>query len=176
MKNPLWGRLATELQSCVDELIANGSKVSAIVAIRDALDEPRPGIGECMDLLFERCAELGEPWVRPSPPLDLDALSKQVAALPHRPDAIEALWDGDTDGWFVCLVAVTLRPKVEHSLATSRRGDDMRIFNGQVPPWPEAHEAATIGGALAERLGVPFHFPSPDSPDTGLPRWWDGKA
>jgi hypothetical protein len=52
----------------------------------------------------------------------------------------------------------------------------MRIFKGKVPPWPEAHEAATIGRALAERLGVSFHFTSPDRPGIDLPRWWDGKA
>jgi hypothetical protein len=52
----------------------------------------------------------------------------------------------------------------------------MRIFNGQVPPRPEAHEAATIGRALAERLGIPFHFTSPDTPGIDLPPCWDGKA
>ena len=36
-----------------------------------------------MDLLVERCAELGEPWVRPSPPLNLDALIEKIAALPR---------------------------------------------------------------------------------------------
>lgn len=59
-------------------------------AILDTLDQPRPGLDECMDLLVERCAELGEPWVRPSPPLNLDALIEKIAALPHPPDAIEA--------------------------------------------------------------------------------------
>jgi hypothetical protein len=175
MKHPLWDRLPAELRSHVDELIADDRKLLAIAAIRDTSDEPRPGFHECMDLLAERCAELGQPWVRPIPPLDLDVLTEQVAALPHPPDAIEALWDGDTDGWFVCLVAVTLQPKIEHELAIIRRGTDMRIFRGQVPPWPEAHEAASVGRALADRLGVPFHFASPDTPGTDLPRWWDGK-
>lgn len=176
MKHPLWESLPNELRSRVDELIADDRKLSAIVAIHDMLDQPRPGIYECMDLLAERYAELGQPWLRPSPPLDIDVLARQVAALPHPPDAIEALWDGDSNGWFVCLAAVTLRPKVEHNLALIRHGTDIRIFNGQVPPWPEAHEAATMGRALAERLGVPFHFASPDSPDSDLPRWWDDKA
>ena len=52
-------------------------------AILDTLDQPRPGLDECMDLLVERCAELGEPWVRPSPPLNLDALIEKIAALPR---------------------------------------------------------------------------------------------
>jgi hypothetical protein len=176
MKNPLWERLPTELRSRIDELIADDRKLLAIVAIRDTLGEPRPGIYECMDLLAERCAELDQPWFRPSPPLDLDVLTEQVAALPHPPEAIEALWDGDSDGWFVCLVAVTLRPKFEHNLAFIRHGTDMRIFNGEVPPWPEALEVTAIGCALADRLGVPFHFASPDDPYIDLPRWRTGKA
>jgi hypothetical protein len=52
-----------------------------------------------MDLLAERYAELDQPWFRPSPPLDIDVRARQAAALPHPPDAIEALWDGDSDGW-----------------------------------------------------------------------------
>ena len=173
MKNPLWERLPTDVQSRVDELIAIDHKMNAIKAIRDVLNEP---LYDCMDLVIERCAELGEPWFRPSPPLNLDVLIEQISALPHPPDAIEALWDGDTDGWFVCLAAVTRRPKVMHELAVIRQGTDIRIFYGEVPPWPEAHEAATIGRALAERLGVPFHFASPDGPNIDVPRWWDGKA
>jgi hypothetical protein len=69
-----------------------------------------------MDLLAKRFAELDQPWVRPSPLLNIDVLGRQVAALPHPPDAIEALWDGDSDGWFVCLVAVRLRPKLEQNV------------------------------------------------------------
>jgi len=103
-------------------------------------------------------------------------LARQVAALPHPPDAIEALWDGDSDGWFVCLVAVTLRPKFEHNLAFIGHGTDMRIFNGEVPRWPEALEAEATGRALANRLGVPFYFASPHTPNSELPRWWTGKA
>ena len=126
--------------------------------------------------MLERCTELDEPWVRPSPPLNLDVLIEQIAALPYPSDAIEALWDGDTNGWLVCLAAVTLRPKLEHKLARIRHCTDIRIPSGQVPPWPEAHEAASIGCALAERLGVPFHFASPYTPNLDLPRWWDDKA
>ena len=46
MKHPLWERLPNELRSRVDELIAGDRKLPAIVAIRDTLDPPRPGIYE----------------------------------------------------------------------------------------------------------------------------------
>jgi hypothetical protein len=158
MKRPLWERLPNELRSRVDELIADDRKLAAMVAIRDTLDEPRPGIYECMDLLAERYAELDQPWCRPSTPLDIDVLARQVAALPHSPDAIEALWDGDSDGWFVCLVAVTLRPKFEHNLAFIKHGTDMRIYNGKVPPWPEALEARLDEYGRGHRIRLTSDF------------------
>ena len=43
MKNPLWERLPAWIQSRVDELIAVGKKISAVIEIHDNLDEPRPG-------------------------------------------------------------------------------------------------------------------------------------
>ncbi|MFJ3514049.1 MULTISPECIES: hypothetical protein [unclassified Streptomyces] len=36
---------------------------------------------------------------------------------------------------------------------------------------PMAVVAERVGGALAARLGVPFHFASPDDPDDEAPRW-----
>jgi hypothetical protein len=94
-------------------------------------------------------------------------------ALPVRPVAIEAQWDGDTDGWRVWLAAV-LPDGVgyrSHHLATFQDGGDIRLFNGQVPPWPEARAAATFGTELAARFGVPFYFPSPDHPEDDCPGW-----
>jgi hypothetical protein len=62
-------------------------------------------------------------------------------------------------------------PPAETTLAAIRHGGDLRLFNGQVPPWPEAQEAMTTGPALAEHFGLPFHFASPDTPDDEAPRW-----
>lgn len=58
-------------------------------------------------------------------------------------------------------------------MASIRHGSDLQLFNEHVPPWPEAVEAQQVGGAVAARLGVPFHCTSPDIPDIDLPRWWD---
>jgi hypothetical protein len=82
MKNPLWERLPTELQSRVDGPLADDRKLEAIKAIHDMLNEPWPGLCKCQELLIERCAELGEPWVRPSPPLNLDADRKNRRLAP----------------------------------------------------------------------------------------------
>ncbi|MEU1694850.1 hypothetical protein [Streptomyces hirsutus] len=52
-----------------------------------------------------------------------------------------------------------------------RHGSDLRVLNGQVPPWPEAQEARETGTALAEHVNVPFHFAGPHQPDDEAPRW-----
>jgi hypothetical protein len=78
------------------------------------------------------------------------------------PAAVEALWDGDTvHDWFVLLIAVLDDPEGEGHLATVHRAPEGS------PAGPAAAEA---GRALAEHLGVPFHFASPDAPDDEAPR------
>ncbi|MFJ8503680.1 hypothetical protein [Streptomyces avermitilis] len=75
---------------------------------------------------------------------------------------VEALWDGDTfHDWFVLLVTVLDDPAGEGRLATVHH----RV--GGPPPGTRAAEA---GRALADHLGVPFHFASPDVPDDEAPR------
>ncbi|WP_405711557.1 MULTISPECIES: hypothetical protein [unclassified Streptomyces] len=75
--------------------------------------------------------------------------------------AVEAVWDGDTRGWIVVLTAVLARPWESAALADFRIGA------------AGTGEAARTGRELAERLGVPFRFASPDEPDEDAPRWWD---
>lgn len=94
-----------------------------------------------------------------------------------KPHAIEAIWDGDTNGWFVCLAAdcATLidgrETRLDLHLGVFEDGGDIRLFNGQVPPWPEAVAAKTVGTAVAQHFGVPFYFPSPVYPEAYCPRW-----
>jgi hypothetical protein len=94
----------------------------------------------------------------------------------HETVAIEALWDGDTSGWFVNLIALC-RSRERNALydvwlATLRDPvGDLRLFNGVVPPWPESISAGELGCELANRLGVPFHFPSPQHSEDDCPRW-----
>lgn len=101
-------------------------------------------------------------------------LLEQLGGMSPRPVALEALWDGDTQGWFVDLFAVTRSAASYESryLQTFSGGGDIRVFNGQVPPWPEAQLAAKIGQQLADALGIPFHFPSPSEPEDDCPHWW----
>ncbi|MBK6010113.1 hypothetical protein [Streptomyces sp. MBT53] len=173
MDSPIWAALSVAERSAVDELIRRDHRLPALARMREAFPaESRPGLYETLDVVAERYRELGMSFERrPTPPLDLAALTEQVEALPGRTVAIEAMWDGDSDGWCVDLMAHTDAPVAEHRLAVIRHGGDLRLFNGTVPPWPEAREAQTVGRALAERFGVPFHFAGPDEPEIDAPRW-----
>ncbi|GAA1001760.1 hypothetical protein GCM10009555_106860 [Acrocarpospora macrocephala] len=159
--------------------------IQAIVLLRSegGLD-PSPGLYEAQNMLRERSVWLAEQGLvdLEEPPVGVPQLIEMVNAISEPVVAVEALWDGDTQGWFVKLVAIVQRPGRHHHrlderpLALFRRGSDLRLFNGEVPPWPEAVEAAEKGQAVARSLGVPFHFASPDTPDDGLPRWWDSQS
>jgi hypothetical protein len=91
------------------------------------------------------------------------------------PQAVEAFWDGDTEGWFVVLSAACVVPPsnepVDLHLGMICHGGDIRLFTGDVPPWPEAVSAQSLGHAVSARLGIPFYFPSPMHPEDACPRW-----
>ncbi|MEZ0096156.1 hypothetical protein [Streptacidiphilus sp. EB129] len=173
MDSPIWAELPADDRAAVDILIHQDRRLAAVKRLREAFpDDSRPGLYDTLDVVAARYRELGQRFERyPTPPLELVTLVEKVEALPGRPVAIEAVWDGDTDGWCVDLIALTDDPATEHRLAMIRHGSDMRLFNGTVPPWPEAQEAETVGRALAEQFAVPFHFASPDQPDLDAPRW-----
>jgi hypothetical protein len=108
------------------------------------------------------------------------AMRERIRALTSLPVAIEAVWDGDSGGWMVILAAVLPQaesgkpPYRHHDFGWFRgAGGDMRLFNGQDPPWPEARVAAEHGREIAAKLGVPFYFPSPEHPEDDCPRWWE---
>jgi hypothetical protein len=102
-------------------------------------------------------------------------LIAKADALVDRPVAFEAIWDGDSSGWFVEFNAVfkTGDGYTSEFFAVLQDGGDIRVFNGNVPPWPEAEFARKIGAELASRFGVPFYFPSPIHPEEACPHWWE---
>lgn len=110
-----------------------------------------------------------------------EAILDKSALVPAPPVAIEAFWDGDTSGWYVVLTMLHAAAESaaepvyqQFDLAVMRgEGGDLRLFNGQAPPWPEAVRAREAGSELAARLGIPFFFPSPDHPEDSCPRWWE---
>ncbi|MBB2948286.1 hypothetical protein FB565_008069 [Actinoplanes lutulentus] len=177
-----WTSLTPPLRERLDEHLRARRLLPAIKLLRDSGEiQPLPGIYQAQDLLVARQNELaGQGLLQPPPaPPTTDQLIAKVTAISEPLAAVEACWDGDTQGWFVVLVAIVRRPGPRHpdfdeaDLCVLRFGGDIRLFNGQVPPWPEAVRATEQGQAVAQRMGVPFHFASPDEPDDEAPRWWD---
>ncbi len=107
-----------------------------------------------------------------------EELLQLAQSVTPAPIAIEAMWDGDTQGWFVEVSAIVQEGTSfsARRLKIFREGGDLRVFTGEVPPWPEATLASAAGAAVARELGVPFFFPSPEHPEDECPHWWQREA
>lgn len=157
----------------------------------NAKDVLPPKDWDAVKQLYRLGIQLGasyEEWDRNNPaitpensPKFLQIALLKINQLAWKPKVIEALWDGDTQGWCLDLSvstnefisSVPEREQKEFNLFIWRgSGGDMRLFNGQVPPWPEAQLATLVGEELSKRLGIPFYFPSPDQPNDDYARWW----
>ncbi|GAA2745213.1 hypothetical protein [Kitasatospora cinereorecta] len=172
MDNARWNALPAAVRAAADDLLRLGRRIQAVALIRDASPAPKPGIHPVLDLLAERAAVLAPPPERPAPPAP-ETLAALVRALPFRAEAVEAVWDGDTEGWFVVLYAVAADPRAEAELAVVRHGTDLRLFGPGSPRWTEAEAARVLGRTVAQLVGMPFCFAAPDGPDDRAPRWWD---
>ncbi|MFG2006649.1 hypothetical protein ACGFNU_46635 [Spirillospora sp. NPDC048911] len=173
MDSQFWNALPEDALVRVDGLIRAERKIQAIQVLRESLPEPRPGLYDCMDMVAERCEELGVRFApEPTQPLSVDAIAAEIRGLSWSPAAIEAEWDGDSFGWMVVLSVVGAEPGTEHCVENIRPGTELRLFHGEAP-LPEAKEATRVGNLVADRFGIPFYFASPDQPEIDLPRWWD---
>lgn len=132
------------------------------------------GISDAQHILAVRREKLAPtyPEVQPPPMPTFEELVAKADAITLPIRAVEAFWDGDTQGWMVCLAVLVGHDEREVVLSGLRQpAGDMRIFDGQVPPWPEALLARRAGEAIAAEHGVPFWFPADDAPEEAAPRW-----
>ncbi|GAA4996966.1 hypothetical protein [Kitasatospora paranensis] len=158
-----WAHLEEQTRQEVDANVLRDRRIAAVKDVWVALQPLGVGLREAEQVVIGRYEALGDRVHSPHDPLDVPSLATRAVALPGQVAAVEALWDGDTvHDWFVLLVAVLEHPTGEGHLATVHRR------RGGPPPGAAAAEA---GRALAEHLGVPFHFASPDVPDDEAPRW-----
>ncbi|MGI4736202.1 MAG: hypothetical protein ACRYG7_13580 [Janthinobacterium lividum] len=106
----------------------------------------------------------------------VDSLERALAQVSGTPKVLEALWDGDTQGWYLYLnVYVTrgiwpLKRSVCHDLGTVMLGTDLRLFTGQVPPWPEVELVKTFVKQTQAKYGLTLYLPA-EEPDDECPRW-----
>ncbi|MFJ6780827.1 hypothetical protein [Streptomyces yangpuensis] len=158
-----WESLPAGIRAQVDGYVLQDSLLPAVKLVWDAGRARGIGLHEAERVVHERYVVHGARIARtPESPLDLESLTALASGLPGRVAAVEAVWDGDTvHGWFVKLLAITDEPAGERHLADvyGRRDRD------------PAEAATGAGRALADHLGVPFHFPGPDDPGYDAPRW-----
>ncbi|GHH83466.1 hypothetical protein [Streptomyces capitiformicae] len=166
--NDWWTQLDDRTRQEADAHVLDDRHLLAVKIVWEALRPLGLDLCEAQKIVHTRYEALVD-RVRHTPPdpLDVPSLTARAAAHPGRVAAIEALWDGDTvHGWFVDLVAVLEDPEGEARLATVHHR----------PEGPSPATAATEAGqALADHLGVPFHFASPAVPDDEAPRWRTGQ-
>ncbi|MET8894014.1 hypothetical protein [Streptomyces albogriseolus] len=157
-----WAYLEEGTRRRIDAEVLDDRRITAVRTVWEALRPLGVGLQDAEQVVRSRYGALGDRVRRTPPdPLDLPSLAASVAALPRRVAAVEAFWDGDTvHDWFVLLVAVLEAPAGEEHLATVHHRSD------GPPPGAAAAEA---GRTLADHLGVPFYFSSPEVPDDGPP-------
>lgn len=174
-----WNDLPEPLRAETDRLVTADKRFAALKVLVEVQGR-RPTLTQLQHLVQDRYVVLGNTvQQRPTQPewSDLQATASEIT---EPIVAIEAIWDGDTAGWYIVLLAIVTRTGPtgarlgEVQLGSYRnRGGDFRLFCGDVPPWPEAQAATRDGTRLAEALAVPFHFSSPTTPTLDPARWWD---
>ncbi|WP_405791758.1 hypothetical protein OG753_36735 [Streptomyces sp. NBC_00029] len=171
-----WAQLPQGIRDEVDGYVLQDAMLAAIRILVDiGFVRHGVGVGTAEAIVSERYGHYGDRIARaPDSPLDLESLALRAGGTAGRTVAVEAIWDGDTSGWFVVLLAVTAEPAEESVLATITWSSAERYLGEGADRggrYPMAVVAERVGGALADRLDVPFHFASPDDPDDEAPRW-----
>lgn len=106
-----------------------------------------------------------------------EILDSEIKKVGGKPTVLEALWDGDTQGWFLCLYVYTQtglffnKKTTRHSLGHITLGGDIRVFSGG--QWTEAFLAKEFGKKAIEKYNLEFYFPSSKEPDDDCPKWTD---
>ncbi|WP_315818201.1 hypothetical protein [Paraflavitalea speifideaquila] len=88
-----------------------------------------------------------------------EILEREIENAGGRPTVLEALWDGDTEGWFLVLNLYFETGRYFWKSEKIKRlgvvsfGGDNRLFSGAVPAWPEAECTKEWGKRLPKNMG-----------------------
>ena len=112
----LWTRLPPAIQDRIDAELRHRRLISGVVVLRDegGLD-PKPSLYEAQEIVALRLRWLiAHGMVEPEPIFTAADLVAKATAIGAPVVAIEAIWDGDTSGWFVALLAIVEQPGPAH--------------------------------------------------------------
>jgi hypothetical protein len=100
---------------------------------------------------------------------------ERIQKLGWRPQFIEALWDGDTQGWFLNIAVSAKRDDGTFDKAflwcLRGGGGDFRLFAGTVPPYPEVAIGRHLLDEISKEYGIESYFPSEGTDDSYVYFW-----
>ncbi|SFM72930.1 hypothetical protein SAMN05428949_0590 [Chitinophaga sp. YR627] len=106
-----------------------------------------------------------------------ETVEQKINEIPGTPTVLEAIWDGDSDGWHLLLYLYTV------ATAPSAQADETHYLGQVVLPegspsftgdrWNECIVAEEIGNKAAKKYNLTFYFPSNMHPDDDCPSWPD---
>jgi hypothetical protein len=156
-----WHRLPAGFRDEVDVLLRRRSVLGALRALRER--DPGLRFPDAQAMAELRLSELqAAGLVEPAEQATVDSLLARARAIEQRVIVVEGYWDGDSNGWYARLVAVVECPGGRYDEVLLGSLDDADT------------EDLAKARAVADALGVPFHFTQPERADLNLPRWWDG--
>ncbi|SEW57474.1 hypothetical protein [Chitinophaga arvensicola] len=110
------------------------------------------------------------------PPITaFDTLDKEIIKVGGKPVVLEALWSGDTNGWYLLLYVNIIRSRFlikreeQHLLGEVTLPEDSAYYTDGRPT--VAMVAEELGKWAAQKYGLTFYFPSRDNADEDCPGW-----
>jgi len=104
-----------------------------------------------------------------------DILDDEIKKVRGKPTVLEALWDGDTQGWYLLLFIykvsghLFLKKESRHFLGVVSVTDEMEDYVND--KWTVAEFASYLGKKAKEKYNLVFYFPSEKDPDSDCPKW-----
>lgn len=106
-----------------------------------------------------------------------EALEQKINEIPGTPTVLEALWDGDSDGWHLRMYLYTVAASSPEQAPEREFLEEIVLPEGAAAftgeRWNECVLAEELGNKAAEKYNLTFYFPSNIHPDYSCPTWAD---
>lgn len=97
-----------------------------------------------------------------------EILGEEIQKAKGKPRVLQALWDGDTSGWYLILSLYAENPSIS--------GDLVWHYLGRVHSYDGMSKEAfakELAAKAVKKYGLEFYFPSPDDADDACPDWME---